>query len=76
MKYMESPKLLLQKNTNIKDTIIIAFIMKIFQYIPIDLRDEYINRIKENIKDLDNSYNKLFKYFDKNWINIKLFKFS
>ena len=50
--------------------------MKIFQYIPIDLRDEYINRIKENIKDLDNSYNKLFKYFDKNWINIKLFKFS
>ena len=49
--------------------------MKTFPYIPIDLRDEYINRIKEYIKDLNNSYNKLFKYFEKNWSNNKFLNF-
>ena len=49
--------------------------MKIFPYIPIDLRDDYINGIKEYIKDLENRYNKLFKYFEKNGINKNFLNF-
>ena len=39
--------------------------MKIFPYIPIGLRDDYINRITEYIKDLDNRYNKLLNILKK-----------
>ena len=66
---------LFNKN-NKKNTILIAFILKLFPYIPTGLRDEYLEKIRIYIKDLDKSYTKLLNYFEKNWINNKFFKFS
>ena len=59
-----------------KDKIIISFILKLYPYIPTDLRKDYINKIENHIKNLDKGYQKLISYFNKNWINSKFFNFS
>ena len=60
-----------------KNTIIIAFILKIFPYIPKILRDEYIKNLERHINYLeDESYKSLLRYFRKNWLNNKYFSFS
>lgn len=56
--------------------IIIALILKLFPYIPTYLRNDYLTKIKNNIKNLDKNYTKLISYFEKNWVNNKFFKFS
>ena len=58
-----------------KDTIIIAFILKLYPYIPTDLRKDYINKIENHIKNFEKEYQKLISYFKKNWIDNKFFNF-
>lgn len=59
-----------------KNTVIIAFILKIFPYIPKNLREDYISKVENFIKDLEPGYKKLIIYFKKNWLNNKYFTFS
>ena len=39
------------------------------------MREDYISKVKNHIKNLDKRYSKLFSYFEKNWIHNKYFNF-
>lgn len=60
---------------NRKISTIICFILKLFPYIPTNLRNDYLKIIEDFIKDFDKRYKKLLSYFKRNWVNNKFFKF-
>ena len=56
--------------------LIVAFIFKIYPYIPTKYREQYLYKVKNYIENLDKGFTKLYDYFIKNWKNNKFFKFS
>ena len=59
-----------------RDTIFIAFILKLYPYIPTKLRKDYMQKIESYIKNFDKGYHKLLAYFNKDWVDNKFFNFS
>ena len=59
----------------IKEATIFIFCLKMYPYIHNDLRSKYIENLFNFIKDKDKRFNKLMKYFLKNWRYNKSFNF-
>jgi len=74
--YKKYKDLKLFTNLKRKNKVIIAFIFKIFPYIPLNLRNDYLKDLEKHIEFYDDGYKKLLSYFKKNWVNNKFFSFS
>ena len=58
------------------NTILLAFILKVYSFVKSDRREIYCNKISKFCESLGNNYPKLNKYFIKYWKNLQIFDFT
>ena len=56
--------------------LILIFCFKLFPYIHNNYRGEYIEKIKNYVKNKDKRFQKFLNYFLKNWFNNKSYNFN
>ena len=68
--WAKSKKIGLCKIKKLKKTKLVLFIFKLIPFMEIDTRNDIFNKLEDYIAiDNDENYNKLIKYYKKNWIN-------
>ena len=59
-----------------KDSILFTFCLKIFPFVHNSNRPEYLEKLKEFVKNKDKRFQKFYKYFIKNWAFNKSYNFN